>query len=524
MINGQNIIGYQYSGRGRQTFTAINPATNTALPDAFSIATLKEINQAMALANSAFPIFSNFSAAQRADFLETIGREILELGDELIQTAHLETALPIARLQGERGRTIGQLNMFAGLLREGSYVNAVIDTALPERQPIPRPDLRKMQVGLGPIVVFGASNFPLAFSVAGVDTASAFAAGCPVLVKAHPAHPGTSALIGQAIKIAAEKTGMPDGVFSLLYDQSVRVARSLIQHPVAKGVGFTGSRRAGMILHNLAQKRSEPIPMFAEMGSVNPVILLPEMLAQKGNDLALALANSINLGAGQFCTNPGLVFVLETPTLAEFLVAYRNAVLSTQPATMLTPGICKAYTTGKKDITTRPEVAVLAEVTNSEGTNVAQATVATVGGSDFIKNPKLHEEVFGPFSLLVICQNETQLLEALNKLDGQLTMTVWGNEEEMSARPELLQVMAEKAGRVIRNGVPTGVEVSPAMQHGGPFPAASDSRFTSVGTDAVKRWLRPVCFQNWPDELLPPALQQANPLKIWRLVNGEMTK
>ncbi|QKJ31178.1 aldehyde dehydrogenase (NADP(+)) [Mucilaginibacter mali] len=524
-MNGQNIIGFKYAPLQGTTFKATNPATATNLDGDFYPASAAIVNDAMQLAATAYPVYKSISKNRKAEFLRAIAAGIDALGDELIDRAMAESGLPQARLQGERGRTTAQLKMFADLVAEGSWVEAVIDEALPERQPLPRPDLRKMLVPLGPVVVFGASNFPLAFSVAGGDTASALAAGCPVVVKAHAAHPGTSALVGEAIMKAAQKTGMPDGVFSLLYDDGFTVGTALVQHDLAKAVTFTGSYKGGMALYHLAQQRPVPIPLFAEMGSINPVIFLPQALENKAEELAKQYAASITLGAGQFCTNPGLMLGVKSAGLDRFETALAEAVGAIPSATMLTGGICANYEHLAIDMLQQPGVEVIAQATSKAvKSNQALAVVTKVSAAQFLANAKLKEEVFGPYSLLVVADDIVQLTEVVASLEGQLTLTLMAENSELGGYTDLINKATDIAGRVILNGVPTGVEVCGAMQHSGPFPATTDSRFTSVGTSAIRRFVRPVSWQNWEPALLPDELKPGNPLNIWRMVNQQWTK
>lgn len=524
-IQGKNFIGYALSSEGVKQFKAYAPATDTYLPEPFQCATMEEVNKTMELADRAFDSYSQVPAAERAAFLIAITEEILALGDQLLERAAQETGLPIARLQGERARTINQLTQFAELLREGSWVEASIDTALPDRTPVPKPDIRKMLVPIGPVIVFGSSNFPFAYSVAGVDSGPALAAGNPVIVKAHPAHPGVSDLTAQAIVRAAERTGMPDGTFSMLYDDGFEVGTALVKHPASKAVGFTGSYKGGMALYRLAQEREEPIPVFAEMGSVNPIIVLPEYLKNNAVQLGKTLASSVSLGAGQFCTNPGLVFITKSEGLEAFQDSYRTEILNTPSATMLTAGICKTYYKLRGEALEQPEVSALAiSDVHSEGQNQAEASIALVSGKNFIANPKLHEEVFGPFSLLIVCEDTDELYDAVAHLKGQLTATLIAEESEVAHYPKIVRHLARISGRFIMNGVPTGVEVCPSIHHGGPFPATADSKFTSVGRHSILRFVRPQSFQNWPDALLPDELKNSNPLGIFRLVNNVQTK
>ncbi|MCF2518928.1 aldehyde dehydrogenase (NADP(+)) [Dyadobacter sp. CY351] len=524
-IKGKNYIGYSLSGQGDRTFQSYVPAKDSFLPENFHTATIEEVENTMALASKAFSEYAKIPAAKRADFLIAITEEILAIGDVLLERANLETGLPMARLQGERARTINQLTQFAELLREGSWVDASIDTALPDRTPVPKPDIRKMLVPIGPVIVFGSSNFPFAYSVAGVDTGPALAAGNPVIVKAHAAHPGVSDLTAQAIVKAAQRTGMPDGVFSMLYDDGFEVGTALVKHPASKAVGFTGSMKGGMALFKMAQEREEPIAVFAEMGSVNPIVVLPDYLEHNALEFGKTLAGSVSLGAGQFCTNPGLVFVTKTQGLIAFADSYKNEILKTTSATMLTAGICKNYYKLRDHAFEQEDVSRLAVSEQmSEGENQAQASIATVSGQSFIANPKLHEEVFGPFSLLVICEDTGEMLEAISHLKGQLTCSLMAEEHEVHAHQAIVDKLAQISGRFILNGVPTGVEVCPSMHHGGPFPATADAKFTSVGRHSILRFVRPQSFQGWPDALLPDELKNSNPLGIFRLVNNQFSQ
>ena len=508
-------------------FQAVAPALGEPLSDEFANVSVDQADQAVEKAAAAFSRYASFSPHRRAEFLDTIAAEIDALGDELIQRAVLESGLPAGRITGERGRTTGQLRMFANLLREGSWVDARINPAQPDRTPLPRVDLRRMLVPLGPVVVFGASNFPLAFSVAGGDTASALAAGCPVIVKAHPAHPGTSSLVGQAIVSAAQKTGMPDGVFSLLHADN-EVAQALVAHPAVKAVGFTGSRAGGLALQRVANDRPEPIPVYAEMSSVNPIVILPGALGGHADTVAAGLAASVTLGVGQFCTNPGLVFLLDSPKTGYFLATVAEKIRASAPATMLNAGIHKAFQKGIQQIRIIPGVHVLAESDTDpdDDRTEGRPAVLTTTGELFLLSPDLSHEIFGPSSLLVVCQTEAELAECLQSLEGQLTATLYATEAELSESGyNWIEMLQGKAGRVLFGGFPTGVEVGEAMTHGGPFPATSDGgRSTSVGTGAILRFVRPVTYQSFPDALLPPALQNANPLGIWRNVDGAMTK
>lgn len=519
-MTGYHFLGSERSAAGSQTFQGVNPATGEALPTVFHEATPDEVNRAVEKAAAAFLIFRKKSGVEKAVFLDRIAEEILALGDELLQTAHLETALPLPRLTGERGRTVGQLRLFAELLREGSWVDARLDTALPDRQPLPRPDLRQMQRALGPVGVFGASNFPLAFSVAGGDTASALAAGCSVIFKGHPAHPATGELVAGAIVRAVEACGLPDGTFSLVQGAGTEVGMALVRHPLVKAVGFTGSFRGGKALFDAAAQRPKPIPVYAEMGSTNPVFILPGALRERGTALATALAGSITLGVGQFCTNPG-VFVV--PALAQtegFVKNVASALDAVAPGTMLTGGIRRAYASGLGKLalvggTERLTSGELAGETGPVSAHLLRASAAAA-----LANPELTEEVFGPSSVAIVADDKAQTLEVARNLHGHLTATIHGTPEDLEEYAELVDILETKVGRLLFNGFPTGVEVSHAMVHGGPYPATTDSRSTSVGTAAIRRFTRPVCYQDFPENLLPDELKTSNPLNIWRLVDG----
>lgn len=523
MISGKNTIGNKLSNQGDVTYKTFNPKTNKETEWTFFEATEFEINEAVELATKAYKVYKDVSGDKKAQFLETIALEIEALGDELIDTYCKESGLPEGRARGERGRTMGQLRAFAALLKDGSWVEAVIEKGQPDREPMPKADIRKMLFPLGPVVVFGASNFPLAFSTAGGDTASALAAGCPVIVKSHPMHSGTGELVSSAIIKAAEKTGMPNGVFSNLNSSGIEVGQQLVKHPKIKAVGFTGSINGGTALYKLASARDEPIPVFAEMGSINPVVVLPSALDIDGDAWATKYASSINLGAGQFCTNPGLVLGIQGDKLDSFINTLSEEILKLEPTCMLHPNIYTKYNEGKKELSGQDGVTIIADYAKETSDNVARPTILKVSGASFLLNTKLHKEVFGPFSVVVSCENSVQLEEILNHLEGQLTGTVLGSESDLNTYDNVIDALQSRVGRILFNGVPTGVEVCSSMVHGGPFPASTDARFTSVGTSAIKRWVRPVSFQDWPNKFLPKALQNANPLGIVRLEEGRYT-
>jgi alpha-ketoglutaric semialdehyde dehydrogenase len=514
-LNGHNLIGQESSAQGATVFTGVAAATGEPLDVTFYEATAEELDRALMLAAVAAPAYRGVPAAKRAEFLERIAEEILLLGDAFIVQAQKETGLPEARLKGERTRTLSQLRLFASVIREGSWVDARIDRAQPGRAPVPRPDLRRILIPLGPVAVFGASNFPFAFSAAGGDTASALAAGCPVVVKAHPAHPGTSEMAARAILAAAAALKMPDGVFSMLHG-GPEVSLALVRHPLLQAVGFTGSLTAGRALFDAAAARPSPIPVYAEMGSVNPVFVLPGALQERGADIAGNLAASVTLGMGQFCTNPGVVVGLRSDRFAQFITDTTQAAAQVPDGVMLSPGIRQAYLAG------RSRLKATAGVESEQGE--ADAAVFSTRAETFLADSKLAQEVFGPSTLIVSCANPAEMEAVARSLEGQLTVTVHGTPEDFAAFAPVIALLETKAGRLVFNGFPTGVEVSPAMQHGGPYPASTDTRSTSVGTAAILRFARPVCWQDAPAALLPPALRDDNPDNLWRLVDSQWTQ
>lgn len=522
MLTGKNIIGYDRSATGVSTFVAKNPKDQTDLDTTFYAASTSEVDQAVGKADKAFQDYKSLGNEQRASFLEAIGDELLQLDQVLIDRCMQETALPEARLIGERMRTVNQLKLFAQVVREGSWVNARIDTAIPDRQPLPKPDIRQMQVPLGPVGIFGASNFPLAFSVAGGDTASALAAGCPVVVKAHPLHPGTSELVGLAIIKAARNTGMPDGIFSLIQGPSVEVGMALVTHPKIMAVGFTGSFKGGKAIFDAANKRTVPIPVFAEMGSSNPVFILPGALSAQKEQLAGGLVNSLNLGVGQFCTNPGLLIAQESLDSQLLLQKMSALIADTVPGTMLSAGIKANYEAGVKKIRAFAKTEALATGKTQDHPNTASACLSKISGSEFLQHTELAEEVFGPSALAVAAKDPTEMTRIAEQLEGHLTATIHGTPEDLAAYSELITVLERKVGRLIFNGYPTGVEVCHAMVHGGPYPATTAPQSTSVGTLAIYRFSRPVAYQDFPQSVLPEAVKDGNPLNLWRMTNGEM--
>src|SRR5436190_17845754 len=489
----------------------------------FKDTSLSEIDSIMQKAWTAFHVYRKMSLKRRAGFMRAIAVELEACGDELIQVAMSETNLPEARLRGERGRTIFQLNQYAAACENGEWLEARIDTAIPDKNP-PKPDIRKMLVPLGPVVVFGASNFPFAYSTAGGDTACAFAAGCPVIIKAHPAHAQTSQLVADAIMKAAAKCSMPDGIFGHVHGASFEVGKALVTHTNTKAVGFTGSYLGGKQLFDWANQRKEPIPVFAEMGSVNPVFLFPEKLKEASADIAKMYAGSITLGVGQFCTNPGLIIGIENEALRSFTHDLGKAIQQVAPGPMLHTGIVKAYKEKKEMALLQEEVHLVAESETAVKENEGLPTIATASGQAFLNNPVLHQEVFGPYSLIIRCKDMNEMIDVARYLEGQLTSTLMATDNDIKNNDELVEAIKNICGRFILNSVPTGVEVCLSMHHGGPFPATTDSRFTSVGADGIKRFARPICYQNWPDNLLPDELKNENTLGIWRMLNSELKK
>lgn len=525
-LHGRNLIAGELSSEGGEGRRAENPATGASMDPLFMGATSAELNRALGAAREAAEVFRGKGGEDRSALLKGIADEILKLGDELIERCSAETGLTASRLVSERARTCAQLGAFAGLVEEGSWVEARIDTPLPDRKPVPKPDVRRMLVPIGPVAVFCAGNFPLAFSVAGGDTASALAAGNPVVVKAHHSHPGTAELVGAAISRAIEKLGMPPGLFSLLHGPGRKVGIDLVTHPVTRAVGFTGSQSGGRALFDAAAGRPDPIPVYAEMGSINPVFILPQALKQRYREIALGLKNSVTLGAGQFCTNPGLVAALAAPELDDFLAELRELFLESPPETMLNTEIRSAYEDGVERLRKSSGVSIAGESRSRPDKSMNQATAAvfTTDAETFLHHTELGREVFGPSTLLVTARSREELLRIAREMEGHLTATVHGTDAELGEYGDLVDVLGEKVGRLIFNGFPTGVEVCPSMHHGGPYPAATDVHFTSVGTAAIYRFSRPLCYQGFPDSFLPPELRDANPLDIRRTLDGSMTR
>lgn len=525
-LHGKNIIAGRPEANSGKTFAAVDPATATALAPAFHEASLADADRAAQAAANAYAAYRRTSPQQRADFLERIAAGIEALGDALIARANAETGLPVARLQGERGRTTGQLRAFAALVKEGSWVDARIDRAQPERKPLPRPDVRRMLMPIGPVLVYGASNFPLAFSAAGGDTASALAGGNTVVLKAHPAHPGTSELVMRAVAEAIAACGLPAGTVNLVQSVDTAVSTALVQHPLIQAVGFTGSLAAGRAIYNAAAARPVPIPVFSEMGSINPVFILPGALAERGKTIAEGFVGSLTLGVGQFCTNPGVVVALKSPQLEQFLADAGALVSAAAPGTMLYDGIRARYEAGVATLARRPGVALVAAATQPADARKTQAgaRLFRVSAAGFLADAHLREEVFGPASVLVECDSLAEMEQVASAIPGQLTATIHGAASDLAPAAPIADALAQRVGRLLWNGFPTGVEVCPAMVHGGPYPATTDARSTSVGTAAIERFVRPVCFQNAPQETLPAELQNANPRGIWRTIDGEFSK
>lgn len=521
MIIGQNFIAGERSAAGNKMIQSFNATTGEALAYEFNQATEQEVNQACEAASAAFKTYRHTSPEQRAQFLEAIADELDALEQDFLDVISQETALPLARLQGERGRTSGQMRLFAKVLRRGDFLGARIDTAMPDRKPLPRVDLRQIKIGVGPIAVFGASNFPLAFSTAGGDTASALAAGCPVVVKAHSGHMATADQVAQAIERAVIKTNMPKGVFNMVYGNGV--GETLVKHPLIQAVGFTGSLKGGRALCDMAAARPQPIPVFAEMSSINPMLMLPEALKNRGAQIAQDLADSVVMGCGQFCTNPGLVIGIKSPDFTQLVEKLTENMGSKPAQTMLNAGTLKSYSSGLSHLKAHHGIEHLAgqeQQGNQAQPQLFKADVSLLLAGDQL----LQEEIFGPTTIVIEVADKAELLNALSSMNGQLTASLIAEDSDLTEFADVVPVLEEKAGRLLLNGYPTGVEVSDAMVHGGPYPATSDARGTSVGTLAIDRYLRPVCYQNYPQALLPDSLKDENPLNIHRLINGELSK
>lgn len=512
---GTSFIGHSRSIGTEPCGSAVQPGSAQKLEPTYLTTTPEEIDRAMALAAAAFPIYSNLPGLTRANFLRTIATEIEGVIEDVVERGQAETAYPEPRLRGETARTTGQLRMLAQLIEEGSWVDARIERADPDRKPIPKVDLRSMLRPLGPVAVFCASNFPLAFSVAGGDTAAALAAGCPVVVIPHSSHPGVAEIIANAVVRAARDTGMPEGVFSVLYGGGRKVGQTVVKHPVIQAVGFTGSRAGGTALMETAANRPQPIPVFAEMSSVNPIVILPGALARGEDALALGFFGSLTLGVGQFCTNPGLVFIPEEKG-GKFQTKLKALVEAGTPGMMLNASICQAFAESTAAFASTPGVEILARSVQEARPGQGSPAVFTVSIADFVKHEALQGEMFGPATLIV--RGTLQEIEAaIPKLEGQLTASLHATEAELAANASLAHALQTRAGRIIFNGFPTGVEVCNSMVHGGPFPSTSDGRSTSVGTMSIFRFCRPVSWQSFPDAALPAELREGNPLGIKRM-------
>ncbi len=521
MIHGKNHIGFELSANGSESIQSVEAKTWTPLSGDFFGATQEELEKATSLAQTAFETYRNLSGNRKAEFLEAIAEEIEGLGNVLVERAMAESGLPEGRIMGERGRTTGQLRSFARLLKEGSWVQARIETAMPDRAPLPKPDMRKISMAIGPVAVFTASNFPLAFSTAGGDTASALAAGCPVIVKAHESHLGTNQLVSDAIIAAAKRTGMPEGVFGNIQSVGYEMAGKLVADSNIKAVGFTGSQKGGLALEKIAKNRPEPIPVYAEMGSVNPVWLLPNKIETNAEEVATLYAGSITMGAGQFCTNPGILIGLKNNALQTFKNLLAEKLDQVAGAVMLNEGIAKNFSKKKAQLID-DQVSALTDGSVEDST--ATASLVSVSGRHFLNNPNLHEEVFGPLSIIVECENDQELLAVTKALTGQLTLSIMATDADIEKYGTHIQSVNLVAGRLIINGAPTGVEVCYAMHHGGGYPASTDAKFTSVGQDAIQRFVKPISFQNFPQSLLPEELKNENKLGIMRLVNESYTR
>ncbi len=525
-LHGKQLIGGSPVAEGVQSFSAVDPSRGEKLAPTFCEATAAEVDRALRLAGEAFPVLRATPAEERAALLDKIADEVLQLGQPLLDRAHAETGLPMARLEGERARAVGQARLFAALVREGSWVDARIDRPQPDRQPQPRPDVRSMLMPIGPVVVFGASNFPLAISVIGTDTVTALGAGCPVVVKGHPAHPGTSELLAGAVLRAVQQCGLPAGTFALLQGAGYEVGLELVRHNQTQAVAFTGSVAGGRALFDAAAARPRPIPVYAELGSTNPVFVLPGALAQRAAQIAADYVGSVTLGVGQFCTNPGLVVGLRGEPLQRFVAAASEAAAAVQPATMLHAGIQRSFKSGVERIAATVGVSPAGCSTAEAADDRTEAGCAlfTTDATAFQRSPHLAEEVFGPASIVVQCETRDELQQIAAGLDGHLTATLHGTEDDLNEYRDLVALLETKVGRLVFNGFPTGIEVCPAMHHGGPYPATTDSHFTSIGTRAILRFARPICYQNFPDFALPRELQNQNERGIWRMIDGELTR
>jgi 2,5-dioxopentanoate dehydrogenase len=525
-LHGQHLIAGQKTTSSGTPFQAINPSTSHLMEPLFHEAGGAEVNAAVVAADEAFDSLRAASVETRAKLLEVLAEKIQGLGDELLSRAQAETALPMARLQGERARAIGQCKLFANLIREGSWAQPSIDHAIPDRQPLPKPDVRRVMQPIGPVVVFGASNFPFAIGVVGTDTVCALAAGCSVVVKGHPAHPGTCELLAGCVVAALEEVGLPAGAFSLLHGKGNELGTLLVKHPLVEAVAFTGSLRGGRALFDLACSRPRPIPFYGEMGSVNPVFVLPGALQARGSQIADAYVQSVTMGVGQFCTNPALVLGVKGAELDRFVSAAAAAAEKFPPSTMLHPGICSAYEQGTKGIEATSGLSIVGKSITEPSTTATQAAcvIYKTDIATLEKEEHLQHEVFGPCSIVTECSSKADLLRFARGLQGQLTATLHGTPEDLVEHADLVRILERKVGRLIFNGFPTGIEVCPSMHHGGPYPAATHSFFTSIGTASIYRFVRPVCYQNFPDDALPELITNANSYGCTRLIDGVLTK
>ncbi len=526
MITGHHLIAGREAAPGHSPFQAENPSTSQKLQPFFGEASLAEVDEALLAAEGAFDSLRLASAETRALLLEAIANEILALGEPLLERAQAETALPMPRLIGERGRAVNQCKMFAALLREGSWAALSIDRAQPDRVPAPKPDVRKMLLPIGPVVVFGASNFPFAIGVVGTDTICALAAGCPVVVKGHPAHPGTCEMLGRAVMKALATIGLPEAAFSLLQGRGHELGLALVEHPLTQAVAFTGSLRGGRALMDIAAAREQPIPVYAEMGSINPVFLLPGALKERAAKIGEAYIGSVTMGVGQFCTNPAVVLGLKGATLETFVQSAAEHAAKFPPQTMLHRGICETYEAGTAVWSTIGGVKLAGQSEAEPNNEATQAACRIFSTSLNIleSNEELRREVFGPCSIVASCDTLEDMLRFARSLDGQLTAAIHGTPDDLREYAPLIRVLERKAGRLIFNGFGTGIEPCPSMHHGGPYPAASHSFFTSIGTDSILRFVRPVSYQGFPDDCLPAPLQNANTGSAMRLVDSQLTR
>lgn len=525
-ITGNHLIAGREVAPVGTPFQGVNPTTGTALEPSFADASEADADAALRAADEAFDALRLAAPEVRADLLDAIADEIMAMGDDLLNRAHAETALPMARCTGERGRAVGQCKLFASLIRDGSWAEARIDHAIPDRQPLPKPDVRRVMLPIGPIVVFGASNFPFAISVVGTDTICALAAGCPVVVKAHPAHPGTCEMLGRAVLSALAKVGLPAGCFSLLQGSGTAIGVGLVKHPLTQAVAFTGSLRGGRALMDVAAARPTPIPFYGEMGSVNPVFVLPGALKERAAKMAEAYVGSVTMGVGQFCTNPAIVIGLESPELREFISTAATHAQKVPPQSMLHSGICKAYDSGTDAWKKIPNLELAGESADPTSPTASQAAcrIFSTPLDVLEQNEDLRREVFGPCSIIASGQSKEDILRYAADLEGQLTAAIHGTEQDLAEFAPLIRILERKVGRLIFNGFGTGIEVCPSMHHGGPYPAASHSFFTSIGTASIYRFVRPVCYQGFPDSALPEPLKATNTRKAWRLIDGSFTQ